>query len=261
MCVCVCVRVHSTLSCPFLIFPHTPFSRVQVLDPEVRAVLCPDKISHETWLEVVETAHSVGLPTTSTLMFGHLEHGPATWARHLTQLRDLQERSLLRAAAAREAGGPAAAAACITEFVPLPFVHMEAPVYLKGASRRGPTLRECTLLHAVARLALFPAITNIQASWVKMGPGKSAGLLAAGCNDMGGVLMNESITRAAGAAHGQQLGAAEMEGIIRAAGRVPRQRTTLYGRPPACQVSRSLEASSSLGLEDLVFASPRGKLS
>jgi FO synthase len=120
-----------------------------------------------------------------------------------------------------------------TEFVPLPFVHMEAPIYLKGLSRKGPTFREAVLMHAVGRLVLDPVITNIQASWVKMGPDGAALCLAAGCNDMGGVLMDESITRAAGAVHGQQLGAADMDRLIRAAGRVPRQRTTLYGEPPS----------------------------
>eukprot|EP00798_Chlamydomonas_sp_ICE-L_P018277 gene18277-24732_t len=120
----------------------------------------------------------------------------------------------------------------ISEFVPLPFVHMEAPVYLKGGSRKGPTLRECVLLHAVSRLALHPHITNIQASWVKMGPQKAAALLNSGCNDMGGVLMNESITRAAGATHGQELDASCMMDIITAAGRHPVQRTTPYSLPP-----------------------------
>ena len=139
--------------------------------------------------------------------------------------RDLQKRS----------GG-------ITEFVPLPFVHMEAPIYRSGMARKGPTLHECALMHAVARLALHPHITNIQASWVKMGPGRAAALLEGGCNDMGGSIMNESITRAAGALHGQELPPQEMQQLIEAAGRMPRQRTTLYADAPARRVLASFNA-------------------
>jgi FO synthase len=159
----------------------------------------------------METAHEVGLRSTATIMFGHVD-GYRHWARHLLRVRSLQEKT----------GG-------FTEFVPLPFVHMEAPIYLKGQSRKGPTFREAVLMHAVARLALDPLITNVQASWVKMGPDGAALCLDAGANDMGGVLMNESITRAAGAVHGQEIGAGDMERIILACGREPRQRTTLYG--------------------------------
>ncbi|KAG1667348.1 hypothetical protein FOA52_001406 [Chlamydomonas sp. UWO 241] len=221
-----------------------PGTAAEVLHPEVRNELCPDKLSREEWLEVIESAHSVGLPTTATLMFGHVEHGPHAWASHLIDLRDLQART----------GG-------ITEFVPLPFVHMAAPVYTRGRARRGPTLHECSLLHAVSRLALFPAITNIQASWVKMGPSHAARLLSVGCNDMGGVLMNESITRAAGAAHGQQLAPATMEALITAAGRPVAQRTTLYGQAPSGQVARSLDVARwGEGLGQLAFAGPRGSL-
>jgi hypothetical protein len=125
-----------------------PGTAAEILDDEVRSALCPDKISAGEWLEVVRSAHDIGLRSTSTVMFGHLEDGPVAWARHLIALRQL----------AAETGG-------ITEFVPLPFVHMQAPVFLKGAARRGPTLRECVLMHAVARLALHPFVTNIQASW------------------------------------------------------------------------------------------------
>lgn len=187
-----------------------PGTAAEILDDAVRAELCPDKLTTAQWLEVVETAHSVGLKTTSTIMFGHVDN-VASWARHLVALRGVQQRT----------GG-------ISEFVPLPFVHMTAPNYRRGRARAGPTLRECMLMHAVARLALHPHITNIQASWVKMGPERAAALLGAGCNDMGGTLMNESITRAAGAEHGQEVGPKEMEELIRAAGRVPLQRTTLY---------------------------------
>jgi FO synthase len=188
-----------------------PGTAAEILDDEVRAVLCPDKLDTAEWLEVMETAHAVGLRSTATIMFGHVD-AYRHWARHLLRVRALQERT----------GG-------FTELVPLPFVHMEAPIYLKGQSRKGPTFREAVLMHAVARLALDPAIPNIQASWVKMGPDGAALLLDAGCNDLGGVLMNESITRAAGAMHGQEVSAAELESLIRGRGRRPRQRSTLYG--------------------------------
>jgi FO synthase len=192
-----------------------PGTAAEILDDEVRAVLCPDKISTSQWLDVMEAAHAVGLSSTATIMFGHVD-GYSHWARHLLRIRALQERT----------GG-------FTEFVPLPFVHMEAPIYLRGRSRKGPTFREAVLMHAVARLALDPVIPNIQASWVKMGPDGAALCLEAGANDMGGVLMNESITRAAGAVHGQELCAEDLERLIRAAGRTPRQRTTSYGLAPA----------------------------
>jgi FO synthase len=147
-------------------------------------------------------------------MYGAVE-GPRSWARHLLALREQQRRT----------GG-------FTEFVPLPFVHMEAPIYLKGRARPGPTFREAILLHAVARLVLHPWIANVQASWVKLGLGGAAIALASGANDLGGTLMNESISRAAGAAHGQELTPEAMERLIRDAGREPRQRTTLYGEAP-----------------------------
>jgi FO synthase len=188
-----------------------PGTAAEILDDEVRAVLCPDKIKTAQWLQVMETAHAVGLRSTATIMFGHVD-GYRHWARHLLRVRELQERT----------GG-------FTEFVPLPFVHMEAPIYLRGHARKGPTFREAVLMHAVARLALDPVIVNIQASWVKMGPDGAALCLGAGANDMGGVLMNESITRAAGAVHGQELSEVDLQRLIRAADRIPRRRTTLYG--------------------------------
>jgi FO synthase len=192
-----------------------PGTAAEILDDEVRAVLCPDKLNTAEWLEVMETAHAVGLRSTATIMFGHVD-AYRHWARHLLRVRALQEKT----------GG-------FTELVPLPFVHMEAPIYLKGQSRKGPTFREAVLMHAVARLALDPVIPNIQASWVKMGPDGAALCLDAGCNDLGGVLMNESITRAAGAMHGQEVSAAELERLIRGEGRRPRQRSTLYGPAPS----------------------------
>jgi FO synthase len=187
-----------------------PGTAAEILDDEIRAEICPDKLKTEEWLGVIGAAHRIGLPTTSTIMFGHVE-GYQHWARHLTRIRALQE----------ETGG-------ITEFVPLPFVHMEAPLYLKGRTRKGPTLREAILMHAVARLALYPVIPNIQVSWVKLGPEGARRCLDAGANDLGGTLMNESISRAAGAAHGQELDPLAMEEIIADARRRPLQRTTLY---------------------------------
>jgi len=201
-----------------------PGTAAEILSDDMRTILCPDKLGTEGWLEVVRTAHQAGLRTTSTIMFGHVET-PTHWARHLLALRDLQAQT----------GG-------ITEFVPLPFVHMEAPIYLKGRARKGPTFREAILMHSVSRLVLYPLITNIQASWVKLGPGGVAAALAAGVNDLGGTLMNESISRAAGAEWGQEMPPSEMERMIRLAGRVPRQRTTVYGDPPQRQTRRSFQA-------------------
>ncbi len=192
-----------------------PGTAAEILDDEVRRTLCPDKVTTGQWLEVHDVAHRVGLSSTTTIMYGSVE-GPRSWARHLLELREQQKRS----------GG-------FTEFVPLPFVHMEAPIYLKGKARPGPTFREAVLMHAVGRLALHPWITNVQASWVKLGVEGAQAALRAGANDLGGTLMNESISRAAGAAHGQEMPPERMEEAIRAIGRVPRQRTTLYGTPDA----------------------------
>ncbi|EFJ42944.1 hypothetical protein VOLCADRAFT_96978 [Volvox carteri f. nagariensis] len=214
-----------------------PGTAAEVLHDSVRGVLCPDKIDTATWVKVVSAAHRVGLRTTSTLMFGSVEEGPLAWAQHLVTLREVQQRA--QAAVGEGAAGRGGGGVGFTEFVPLPFVHMEAPVYLQGRARRGPSLHEGVLLHAVARLALHPLIPHIQASWVKMGPSRAAELLGVGCDDMGGSIMNESITRAAGATHGQELAPLKMEEIIRGAGRQPRQRTTLYGTPPAEQTARS----------------------
>jgi FO synthase len=188
-----------------------PGTAAEILDDEVRRTICPDKVTTEQWLEVHDAAHRAGLSSNVTMMFGHVET-PRSWARHLLRAREQQERS----------GG-------FTEFVPLPFVHMEAPMWLRGQARSGPTFGETLLVHAVARLALHPRITNVQVSWVKLGREGVAAALRAGVNDLGGTLMNESISRSAGARHGQELSPEGMEELIRSAGRVPRQRTTLYG--------------------------------
>ncbi|MBI4694906.1 MAG: 5-amino-6-(D-ribitylamino)uracil--L-tyrosine 4-hydroxyphenyl transferase CofH [Gammaproteobacteria bacterium] len=201
-----------------------PGTAAEVLDDEVRKILCPDKINTAQWFEVMRTAHKVGLRSTSTIMYGHVDRYHH-WARHILRLRELQ----------RETGG-------FTEFVPLPFVHMEAPLYLKGRARKGPTFREAVLMHAVARLALHPYYANIQASWVKMGHAGVIACLNAGANDLGGTLMNESITRAAGAAHGQETNPDEMQAMIRDAGREPRQRTTEYGEVPEERIEAARHA-------------------
>jgi FO synthase len=181
------------------------------LDDEIRQIICPDKLATRAWLDVVGAAHAIGLPTTATIMFGHVER-PIHSARHLSLIREQQLRT----------GG-------FTELVPLPFVHMAAPLYVKGLARRGPTWREAVLMHAVARIALQGAIGSIQASWVKLGLRGAAACLEAGANDLGGVLMNESISRAAGASHGQELDLGALGRVADALGRPLRQRTTLYG--------------------------------
>jgi FO synthase len=191
-----------------------PGTAAEILDDDIRRQICPDKLSTGEWLSVMETAHELGIRSTATIMFGHVER-PVHWARHLLHLRRLQARS----------GG-------FTEFVPLPFVAAETPIFLKGHSRFGPTLREAVLMHAVARLVLHSLIPNIQSSWVKMGTEGIARCLEAGANDFGGTLMDESISRSAGATHGQEMSPEQIEQTIRALGRTPRQRTTLYADAP-----------------------------
>lgn len=190
-----------------------PGTAAEILDDEIRAILCPDKITTDEWLEVHRTAHAVGLRSNVTIMFGAVER-PVHWARHLLRTAELQ----------RETGG-------FTEFVGLPFVHMAAPIYLKRAARRGPTWREVVLMHAIARIVYTGLIDNIQVSWVKLGAAGAGQLLQAGVNDLGGTLMDENISRAAGAAHGQHLDGAAFARIAGLAGRRLAQRTTLYGRP------------------------------
>jgi FO synthase len=202
-----------------------PGTAAEILDDEVRQIICADKINTAQWLDVMRAAHKTGFRTTATIMYGHVER-PRHWARHLLRIRDLQ----------RETGG-------FTEFVPLPFVHMEAPMYLKGKARKGPTFREAVLMHAVARLTLHPYIENIQSSWVKMGHEGVIATLNAGCNDLGGTLMNESISRAAGTTHGQETSPQLMAELIRKAGRQPRQRTTLYDDAPRERIDTGLEAA------------------
>jgi len=213
-----------------------PGTAAEILDDEVRADLCPDKINTAQWFEVMEAAHEQGFNTTATIMFGHMEEYRHV-ANHLLRIRQLQAKT----------GG-------FTEFVILPFIHMESPVYLKGNARKGPSFREAILIHAVSRLVLHPHFRNIQASWTKLGHEGVKACLEAGVNDLGGTLMNETITRAAGASHGQETPPEEMEAIIRAAGRVPVQRTTTYGQPSELQVQRSFGAKA---LADPVYTSAK----
>lgn len=201
-----------------------PGTAAEILDDEVRRTLCPDKLNTSEWLEVMRHAHRLGIRSTATVMFGHMEQ-TKHWARHLMRVRALQE----------ETGG-------FTEFVPLPFVHMESPIYLKGRSRRGPTFREVVLMHAVARLVLNPIISNIQASWVKLGAAGIQACLNAGVNDLGGTLMNETISRSAGATHGQEMEPDVMEKIIRDARRIPLQRLTTYAPAPQERKEKSYSA-------------------
>ncbi len=213
-----------------------PGTAAEILDDAVRARICPDKLTTDQWLEVVEAAHKVGYRTTATIMFGHVDT-PRHWARHLIRIRDLQRRT----------GG-------FTEFVPLPFVHMEAPMALRGQARLGPTFREVRLMHAVARLALHPHIRSIQTSWVKLGAEGAKACLQGGANDLGGTLMNESISRAAGTQHGQEMPPAAMEALIHAIDRVPRQRSTAYGAVASEIHARGMAASE---LAPVILTAPQ----
>ena len=212
-----------------------PGTAAEILDDEIRARICPGKVTTAQWLDIMRTAHTLGLRSTATIMFGHVE-APRHWARHLLRLRALQEKTQ-----------------GFTELVPLPFVHMEAPVYRRGGARRGPTFREAVLMHAVARLVLHPVLTNIQVSWVKMGEAGVAACLAAGANDLGGTLMNETISHAAGTRHGQEMAPQAMDDLIRACGRLPAQRTTLYGSPAPARVQQSYEAAALAALPTLAL--------
>jgi FO synthase len=187
-----------------------PGTAAEILDDPVRQILCPDKITTDEWLECHRVAHQVGLRSNVTMMFGAVE-SPRSWARHLLRTRDLQA----------ETGG-------FTEFVGLPFVHMATPIYLQRKARRGPTFREVLLVHAVARIAYRGLIDNIQFSWVKLGAAAAVQLLQAGCNDLGGTLMDENISRAAGASHGQGMTPEGFAAMVDPLGRRLQQRTTLY---------------------------------
>ncbi|MEM9229246.1 MAG: 5-amino-6-(D-ribitylamino)uracil--L-tyrosine 4-hydroxyphenyl transferase CofH, partial [Pseudomonadota bacterium] len=189
-----------------------PGTAAEILDTDVRRTLTKNKLSAEKWVEIIRTAHEVGIPTTATIMYGHVDT-PEHWADHIALLRDIQ----------RETGG-------FTELVPLSFVHTDSPLYTQnpGQVRPGPTDSEVDLMHAVSRIMLHGHIDNIQVSWTKLGAERARQMLSQGVNDLGGTLMNESISRAAGARHGQEITAKELVDLIRSAGRVPVRRNTIY---------------------------------
>ncbi|MGY1841676.1 MULTISPECIES: bifunctional FO biosynthesis protein CofGH [unclassified Modestobacter] len=210
-----------------------PGTAAEILDDDVRWVLTKGKLPAATWLEIVRTAHQVGLPTTSTMMYGHVDT-PAHWVAHLRTLAALQD----------ETGG-------FREFVLLPFVHHNAPIYLAGVARPGPTNRENRAVHAVARLLLHGRIDNIQTSWVKLGDTGTQTMLDGGANDLGGTLMEETISRMAGSGNGSLKTIAELEAMAAAIGRPARQRTTEYGTPSAERIAtaRSAEGRQALTLK------------
>jgi len=187
----------------------TPGTAAEILDDDVRWVLTKGKLPADTWEEVIRTAHSVGIPTTSTIMFGHVD-APPHWVAHIRRIQE-------------DTGG-------ITEFVPLPFVHQNAPIYLAGKARPGATAAENRRMHAIARLLLHPVLPNIQVSWVKLGIPGAQVMLQGGANDFGGTLMEETISRMAGSSHGIRLEPHEIDQACRDIGRVPAQRTTTYDR-------------------------------
>jgi 7,8-didemethyl-8-hydroxy-5-deazariboflavin synthase CofH subunit len=187
-----------------------PGTAAEILDDDIRVFLCPDKIRTSQWAEVMLTAHDLGLRSTATIMFGHIDH-PRSWANHYEVIREIQRRT----------GG-------FNEMIPLPFVHMGSPIFLRGRARPGPTWDESVLIHSVARIAFDGLIDNIQASWVKLGLDGGARLLDAGCNDIGGTLMGEIITRSAGAEHGQEVSPEELVAVIESVGRTPALRNTNY---------------------------------
>lgn len=208
-----------------------PGTAAEILSDEVRQLICPDKLTSDEWIGVMRAAHETGLRTTSTIMFGHVDR-TRHWVEHLVRIRDLQKQT----------GG-------FTEFVPLPFIHDEAPLNRRGHSRHGPTLREALLMHAVARLALHRHIDHVQVSWVKMGPEGAARALQCGADDLGGTLTNESISRAAGTRHGQEMSPARLEDLIASIGRQPRPRTTLYEDADPQRVALARGASAAAPIE------------
>ena len=189
-----------------------PGTAAEILDTEVRQKLTKNKLSAEKWVEIIRAAHNVGIRTTATIMYGHVD-GPQHWAAHIALLRDIQ----------KDTGG-------FTELVPLSFVHTDSPLYTENPKevRPGPTTDEVDLMHAVSRIMLHGWIDNIQVSWTKLGAERARELLKRGVNDLGGTLMNESISRAAGSNHGQEITAKELVDLIRSAGRLPMRRNTIY---------------------------------
>lgn len=201
-----------------------PGTAAEILDDEVRWVLTKGKLPAATWIEVVETAHELGIRSSSTMMYGHVDQ-PRHWLGHLRTLAALQQRT----------GG-------FTEFVTLPFIHTNAPVYLAGIARPGPSMRDNRAVTAMARLLLHPWVPNIQTSWVKLGTEGAAEMLRSGANDLGGTLMEETISRMAGSSYGSYKSVKDLIAVAEAAGRPARPRTTVYGEVPEERV-RAAEAS------------------
>jgi FO synthase len=192
-----------------------PGTAAEILDDEVRWVLTKGKLPADAWVNVITTAHRLGIPSTATMMFGHVDR-PDHWVRHIRLIGRLQD----------ETGG-------FTEFVPLPFVHTQSPIYLAGIARPGPTLRDNRAVHALARILLHGRVRNVQTSWVKLGDAGTQDMLRSGANDLGGTLMEETISRMAGSAHGSRRSAAQLAALAESIGRTARQRTTLYRPVPA----------------------------
>jgi FO synthase len=214
-----------------------PGTAAEILDDDVRWLLTKGKLPAAQWVEVISTAHEVGLPSSSTMMYGHVDT-PAHWVGHLRTLAAVQDRSLDRK---QSAGG-----AAFTEFVLLPFVHQNSPIYLAGVARPGPTPRDNLAAHALARVMLHGRIKNIQTSWVKLGAAGAQAMLRAGANDLGGTLMEETISRMAGSAHGSAMTPSQLEAVAAGIGRPVRQRTTLYGEVPAERVEASRRVTTYL---------------
>jgi FO synthase len=190
-----------------------PGTAAEILDDDVRWILTKGKLPTRTWIDVVTTAHRVGLRSSSTMMYGHVDD-PRHWVAHLRVLRRIQEAT----------GG-------FTEFVPLPFVHTSSPIYLAGVARPGPTMRDNRAVHAMARILLHGAIDHVQTSWVKLGVDGTRAMLTSGADDLGGTLMEETISRMAGSDHGSAKTVAELTEIAAGVGRPVRERTTTYGVP------------------------------
>ena len=189
-----------------------PGTAAEILDTEVRQKLTKNKLSADCWEKIIRTAHDVGIPSTATIMYGHVDE-PKHWAAHIALLREIQ----------KDTGG-------FTELVPLSFVHTDSPLFLNNpiSVRPGPTDHEVDLMHSVSRIMLNGFIDNIQVSWTKLGAERARNMLSLGVNDLGGTLMNESISRSAGSKHGQEITATELCEIIRSAGRTPVRRNTIY---------------------------------
>ena len=205
-----------------------PGTAAEILDDEVRWILTKGKLPAATWVEVITTAHELGIRSSSTMMYGHVDQ-PRHWLGHLRLLAEIQQRT----------GG-------FTEFVTLPFVHTNAPVYLAGIARPGPTVRDNRAVTAMARLLLHPHITNIQTSWVKLGAEGAAEMLRSGANDLGGTLMEETISRMAGSSYGSYRSVRDLVAIAEAAGRPARPRTTTYGEVPEERVRAALASDGHL---------------